>query len=92
MFMQKSHHRTLFDSFLNLSAPVLNFSRDKGKIFTFKPAQKSAGSVINVNKKQKILIFLKKCLIPHCSHSSNPPLIILLIHWELVKWICRLFL
>jgi hypothetical protein len=35
------------NSFLNLSAPVLNFSGDKGKIFTFKPAQKSAGSAIN---------------------------------------------
>jgi hypothetical protein len=30
-----------------LSAPVLNFSGDEGKIFTFKPAQKSAGSAIN---------------------------------------------
>jgi hypothetical protein len=28
------------NSFLNLSAPVLNFSGDEGKIFTFKPAQK----------------------------------------------------
>jgi hypothetical protein len=36
-------------SFLNLSAPVLNFSGDKGKIFTFKPAQKSAGSAINMS-------------------------------------------
>jgi hypothetical protein len=36
------------NSFLNLSAPVLNFSGDEGKIFTFKPAQKSAGSAIKL--------------------------------------------
>jgi hypothetical protein len=37
------------NSFLNLSASVLNFSGDEGKIFTFKPAQKSAGSAIKLN-------------------------------------------
>jgi hypothetical protein len=39
------------NSFLNLSAPVLHFSGDEGKIFTFKPAQKSAGSAIKIEVK-----------------------------------------
>jgi hypothetical protein len=34
------------NSFLNLSPTVLNFSGNEDKIFTFKPAQKSAGSAI----------------------------------------------
>jgi hypothetical protein len=38
------------NSFLNLSAPVLNFSGNEGKIFTFKPAQKSAGSAIKISE------------------------------------------
>jgi hypothetical protein len=36
-----------------LSAPVLNFSGNEGKIFTFKPAQKSAGSAINLQSFSK---------------------------------------
>jgi hypothetical protein len=54
-------------SFLNLSAPVLNFSGDEGKIFTFKPAQKSAGSAI------KLLLYsiLKKAPLKNWMHHSR---------------------
>jgi hypothetical protein len=48
------------NSFLNLSAPVLNFSGDEGKIFTFKPAQKSAGSAINLLNGALDIYVLKK--------------------------------
>jgi hypothetical protein len=44
------------NSFLNLSAPVLNFSGDEGKIFTFEPAQKSAGSAINIETSNPVEI------------------------------------
>jgi hypothetical protein len=50
------------NSFLNLSAPFLNFSGDEGKIFTFKPAQKSAGSVINM---------IRKVFEIFCVHGSD---------------------
>jgi hypothetical protein len=52
------------NSFLNLSAPVLNFSGDEGKIFTFKPAQKSAGSAIKLTPKSK------KCHYSHGHHKN----------------------
>jgi hypothetical protein len=44
------------NSFLNLSAPVLNFSGDEGKIFTFKPAQKKC-RISDKNKNMQTLFF-----------------------------------
>jgi hypothetical protein len=53
LFLKKEDFSSEHNSFLNLSAPVLNFSGNEGKVFTFKPAQKSAGSAIKMYLKTR---------------------------------------